>query len=261
MDEPQIRSCLNRCKVLWTAAPIPSVNPKPISREHFHKLLEQAGTGPWRTWLPLGLNLCMSIGEVCGLRWEWFDLTKDTFSCIREKTKRKRIPRAATLWPETLRCLKGIPQRGAYVLVSSHGTQYNESTRGNEFSRFRGKLGLPVSVSFGCLRDGAYTAALRGCPDERWARVLVGHTAGGLQDNYVLRDPEMVKPACDANGTSISYNNNWHKELHLSNPTAENMVVLAHGGSTPIITGFFKMPPDSAFGLPRSKLCLTHCVP
>jgi hypothetical protein len=54
-----------------------------------------------------------------------------------------------------------------------------------------------VDVSFGCLKDSAYTIACRKV-EEKFARVLAGHKAEGLQDNYVLRNPEFVRPACDA---------------------------------------------------------------
>lgn len=197
LDPVQIRACLDRAKVLWTGEAMPSVQPKPISREHFHALL-QAGNGSWRAWLLVGLNLCMSIEEVCGLRWEWFDLEKGTFACVRVKTRRKRIPRAAVLWPETIRALKAIDRKGPYVFVSSHGTRYNKNTRVNDFKEFKEAAGLPDLVTFSCLRDGAYTAAAHGTTDERQARVLAGHVAPGLSDNYVLRNAEIVKPACDA---------------------------------------------------------------
>jgi integrase len=197
LEPTQIRRCLDRCKVLWTAAPLPAVQPKPISRDHFHALLA-AGGPAWRPWLLLGLNLCLHMEEVCGLRWADFDLEKGTYAAIREKTRRARIPRAAVLWPETIRALKGLPRRSEYVFTSTHGTRYNKNIRINDFAELRGKANLPAAVTFDTLRDGAYTAAIQGTPDERWARVLAGHRAAGLQDNYVLRKPEAVCPACDA---------------------------------------------------------------
>jgi hypothetical protein len=69
LDAVQIRAALDRCKVPWTAAPLPHVEPRPISREHFHTLLNAAASGTWRAWLLVRLNLCLHIEEVCGLRW------------------------------------------------------------------------------------------------------------------------------------------------------------------------------------------------
>jgi integrase len=200
MDQAQIRAALDRCAVLWTDTPLPSVQPKPISREHFHALLKKAGKAPWRAWLLVSLNLCMSIEEVCGLLWKDFDLTKKTYAAIRAKTLQKRIPRAAVLWPETIQALKGLlklPNKGPYVFTSIRGTRYNKNTKLNDFAELREAAGLPDGVTFGTLRDGAYTAASHGTSDGRLARVLAGHRSPGLEDNYVLRNPEIVRPACE----------------------------------------------------------------
>lgn len=40
MDTSQINAALDRCKVLWTATAKSQVDPRPISREHFHTLLD-----------------------------------------------------------------------------------------------------------------------------------------------------------------------------------------------------------------------------
>jgi integrase len=196
LDAEQIGACLDRCKVLWTAAAMPGMNPKPISRDDFHKLLNAAGRGPWRAWLLVGLNLCLHIEEVCALRWADIDLERGTFACIRNKTRRQRIPRAATLWPETLEALRGVPRRDEHVFISTHGTRFNKNTRINDFKEFRERVG--VSATWDSLRDGAYSAACRATVDDKWARLLAGHSAPGLQDSYVLRNPDAVRPACEA---------------------------------------------------------------
>lgn len=200
LDTVQITQTLDRMAVLKTKAKKPQVDPHPISREDFHKLLN-AGNGSWRPWLLLGLNLCMHLGAVCKLQWAEFDLDRGTYAAIRGKTKDKRIPQAATLWPETIEALKGIARRGQspYVFVSNHGKDYNRNTRGNDFAELRDAAGLPKELTFDWIRDGAYTAAVRDpAVEERFARVLAGHRSHGLQDNYVLRNPEIVRPACEA---------------------------------------------------------------
>ena len=199
LDAQQIGAALDRAKVLWTADRPRQVDPRPITREAFHTLLG-AGDGSWRPWLLLGLNLCMHMDEVCELKWSEFDLAAATYTSIRGKTAERRIPRAATLWPETVKALKAVPRRGEspYVFVSSHGTRYNRNTRGNDFAELRDAAGLPA-VTFDSLRDGAYTAACQAPGvDDKWARLLAGHKAPGLQDSYVLRNPKIVRPACDA---------------------------------------------------------------
>lgn len=201
MDTGQIRRALDRCKVLWTAERTPAPKPAPISREDFHALLKATETRPWQVWRPwllLGLNLCMHIGEVCELTWDELNLDAGTYCSIRKKTEAHRIPRAATLWPETLEALAVVRHKSPYVFTSQHGTKYGRSRRCNTFADFRKAAGVGDDVTFDCLRDGAYTAAMHGAPDERWARLLAGHRSPGLQDSYVLRNPEIVRPACDA---------------------------------------------------------------
>jgi integrase len=193
MDAVQIRAALDRCKILWTREAMPSVDPKPISKADFHELLK-TGNGNWRAFLLLGLNLCLHIDEVCGLTWDDFDLKAGTYRAIRNKTKRRRIPRAAVLWQETIAAMNALPRKSPYVFTSLLGTRFNRSTRLKEFALVR--EAAKVDVSFDSIRDGAYTAACNGC-DERIAKVLAGHSAG-MQDHYVLRNPTITKPACDA---------------------------------------------------------------
>jgi integrase len=198
LDQRQITAALARCAVLWTAEPMPAPDPRPISPEVFNQLLKFAGAGPWRAWLLLGLNLCMYMEELCGLRWEEFDLAKRTYASIRTKTRRHRIPRAAVLWKETVAELNKLRRRGPYVFTSSHGTRFNRNTKINDFRDFCDAAGMSKQITFSCIRDGAYTSACRARVDDKWARVLAGHKAAGLQDNYVLRHPEIAAPACAA---------------------------------------------------------------
>ncbi len=172
-------------------------DPRPISRDGLHKLLTAAADGAWRAWLLLGLNAALYCEDVCDLKWASLDLDAGTFAGRRRK--RGTCIRAATLWPETTASLRAAPQRGEspYVFVSSHGTRYNRNTRINDFRDFADNAKCP-DVTFSHLRDGAYTAATHGAPDERWARLLAGHAAPGLTDKYVLRNPECVRPACEA---------------------------------------------------------------
>lgn len=197
LDQTQIRAALDRCSVLWTAEPLPPVDPQPISRDDFHRLLA-AADGVWRAWLLLALNLCMTAEDLCELRWKHFDLEAGTYAAVRVKTKRDRIPRAGVLWPETMAALSKIRRRSEYVFTSQRGTRYSKNSRVNLFADLRQKAGLPDSVKMTHIRDASYTIASRATTDERWARVLAGHRAPGLQDHYVLRSPEATREACEA---------------------------------------------------------------
>jgi integrase len=197
LDTQQITAALARCKVLWTADKPSAPDPQPISREDFSKLLT-AGNGKWRAILLTAANCCMHLDEVCSIKWTEIDLAKKTYAAIRGKTADQRIPRAAVLWNETAEALKALPRRGEYVFTSTHGTRYNRNSLGNDFAELRVKAGVPDTVKFDHIRDGSYTAACQGTTDERQARVLAGHKAEGLQDRYVLRNPEITAVACQA---------------------------------------------------------------
>jgi integrase len=114
----------------------------------------------------------------------------------RPKTK---FPRAATLWPETVEALKSLRRGPVYVFTSPHGTKFQSSnSRCNEFAKLRTRAAVPDTVSFAQLKDGAFTVACQKTTgDGRIAKILAGH-ASGMEDAYVLRNPEIVKPACDA---------------------------------------------------------------
>ena len=78
----------------------------------------RAGNGTWRAWLLLGLNLCMTVEDLCELRWPDFDMAKGTYAALRVKTRRARIPRAGVLWPETMAALQALPRKSEYVFTS-----------------------------------------------------------------------------------------------------------------------------------------------
>lgn len=114
---------------------------------------------------------------------------------LRKKTG---FPRAAMLWPETIKALKALPRKGPYVFTSPHGTRYQSSrARANAFDDLRTRAGVPKDVCFSMLRDGAYTAASNGTKDARLAKVLAGHSSG-MDDKYVLRNPDCTASVCQA---------------------------------------------------------------
>ena len=197
IDGAQVRRALDNCAVLFSDAEVPEYRPVPIQRDHLHTLLEAAGTGPWRAWILMGLNCAMYIEELCDLKWEHIDLEAGTLSMRRKKTK---VARAAVLWPETVAALKSLRRGPVYVFTSPQGTRFQSAqSRCNEFAKLRDKCeSVPKSVSFAQLKDGATTHAARGTvQDGRLANILAGHKCG-MEDAYILRNPEIVAPACAA---------------------------------------------------------------
>jgi integrase len=149
--------------------------------------------------LLLGLNAALYMEDICDLQWGHLDLTAKTLMARRKK--KGRCLRVATLWDETVDAIRALCHRGVspFVFISPRGTRYNKNTKINDFKDYRVKAGVSETVTWSHLRDGAYTAAVTAPGvDEKFARLLAGHKAQGLQDKYVLRNPAMVKPAWDA---------------------------------------------------------------
>jgi integrase len=196
MDSQQIDAALSRLAVLKPPKDRRTMKPSPISRDDYHKLYNAADE-KWRLRMLLMLNLCLHFEECLSLGWDDFNLNDGTFCSNREK--RGRIIRAATLWPQTIALLtKVIKIQSPYVLISSRGTQFNAKGAWKSWQRLRKAAGLPL-VQMDDIRDGAYSAACNAVGvDEKFSRLFAGHRSPGLQDNYVQRNPSIVRPACDA---------------------------------------------------------------
>jgi len=199
LDAAQIDAALSRTSVLKAPKDRRVLQPTPIGREAFHALLKIAREQypEWEARLLIMLNLCLHFDEALDVEWSDFDFAKNVF-CTK-RNKRGRVIRAACIWPETLAILKAIPRTGSpFVFVSTHGTRYNAKGAWKTWNKLRTAAGLP-SVQMDDLRDGAYTAACNAPGvEEKFARLLAGHRSHGLQDNYVARNPAIVRPACDA---------------------------------------------------------------
>jgi integrase len=194
LDAVQIRQALDRLKILHCKQQNNAKNPQPIAREDFHKLMTAANTN-WRAILIVSLNLCLHLGECLNLQWSDIDMDKCVHVSKRSKTG---IMRAACLWEETIDILKLLPRKSKYIFISQHGTKYNRQAAGNVFAEIRMRAGVNADVKFDSIRDGAYTVAANcGQDSERLSRLLAGHS-NGMQDHYVSRNPEIVKPATDA---------------------------------------------------------------
>lgn len=198
-DAAQIDAALSRMAVLKAPKDKRVHQPTPVSREAFHKLYTTAAMSfpDWQPRLLVMLNLCLHFDEALDLEWTDFDLDAGTF-CTK-RNKRGRVIRAATLWPETIAMLRAIPHTGSpFVFVSTHGTRFNAKGQWKTWHKLRQAAGCP-NAQMDDVRDGAYSAACAAPGvDEKYARLMAGHRSHGLQDNYVARNPAIVKSACDA---------------------------------------------------------------
>lgn len=199
VDPIQVDAALSRMTLLKAPRDRRVLAPSPMLREDFHAILAAADrvAPTWRPRLLVMLNCCQHMDETLDVRWDDFDLKQGTF-CTR-RNKRGRVIRAATLWPQTLAALGDVRRTASpYVFVSTHGSRFNARGQWKTWNKIRTEAKLP-NAKTDDIRDGAFTAACNAPGvDEKFARLLAGHRSHGLQDNYVMRNPAVVRPACDA---------------------------------------------------------------
>ena len=168
------------------------VAPKPISRTDFHALLGAADTR-WRAMLLLALNACYYAVDI--RRVEKDAINQETGEILFPRTK-TNVVRVAVLWQRTRDALAMVPEHSdPSVFISAVGTPYKQNGFRSAYDRLCAKAG--VAPTFSQIRDGAYTAAIRGGADITTVRMIAGH-ATGMSDAYVMRGGEMVKGACRA---------------------------------------------------------------
>ena len=191
-----MRRLLDLCEMLVP----PRANgkdPNPIARQHFEQLLSVCDS-KWKAAYLLALNAALYPSEVADVRKTEIDLDAKTLRMDRGKTG---IVRIAVLWDRTVDAIREYqaehPHESDYVFISEEGQPYNANHVGRNFRRRRKLAGLPFSVQFAHIRDGAETAAIEGGADLTQARLLAGHCAG-ISDHYVRRNPKMVADACEA---------------------------------------------------------------
>lgn len=169
--------------------------PKPISRTDFDTLL-RAATTEEKSMLLLGLNCGFLPVDIRYLtKSNGLSLDRGIYAGYRHKTK---IPQCSMLWKRTIKQVRlhlaENPNSTDYVFVSERGQRFSAEGMRRKFQALRDRAGVPKSVTFDQLRDGA--ASHSGAVEQKQVDVLIGHGSPGLTDSYVLRHPEIVAKAC-----------------------------------------------------------------
>lgn len=168
------------------------VAPKPMSRGDFHTLLD-AADAKWRAILLTAMNCCFYAADIRLMPKSVIDHETGEVVYPRPKTN---VARVAMLWQRTRDALAEMPEHNlSAVFISGVRAPYSEGGFRKAYDRFKARAG--VSATFAQIRDGAYTAAIRGGADITTVRMIAGH-ATGMSDAYVMRGGEMVKGACRA---------------------------------------------------------------
>ncbi|MDB5328197.1 MAG: hypothetical protein JWM57_3766 [Phycisphaerales bacterium] len=190
MAPEAIAKALEHLSMLTPDESATALDPKPVERTDWDKLLAKA-KGDDVAMILLMLNGAFYAKEVIEL--EWSDIKNGCITTNRNKTG--KCVRVCVLWQETIGALTRVKRRGEKIFFNYAGTPITISGAQLRFSKLA--TAADVSVTASQLRDGAYTAAVAAGVNSELSKILVGHRSG-LQDNYVLRRPAMVAPACQA---------------------------------------------------------------
>lgn len=181
-------------------------NPNPISKEQWEELLsvavsgkETATTLKWKAILLFALNTCAYGVDCRDVKMENIDLKTKTLTMFRKK--RGVVPKCGVLWDETVKAIKNFraksKKNSAYVFPTRYGTQYSE---GGFYDYWNKYIAPKVSwkFDFNQLRDAGRYGAELGSASPNHITIAMGHRLKGVDDNYLLRHPAMVKDVAEA---------------------------------------------------------------
>lgn len=116
--------------------------------------------------------------------------------------------RVCTLWKETVDALNKIKRRAddapllyTYqslpIKICGAQRRFKELAIAAGLATLNEKGAMKPTVTASQLRDGALTAAASANVNSQICSLLAGHRSG-ISDHYVMRNPRMVAPACQA---------------------------------------------------------------
>jgi integrase len=169
-----------------------TINPQPIEKSDFHKLLDAADPET-KAMLLLMLNGAYYLQEVVRLKWS--DINNGAI--VNHRAKSGKIVRVAVLWQETIDALAKLKRKGDFIFVAYTGLPLGIKGAELRFRNLRTAAEVGDEVKSSHIRDGAATAAAEANVNTELLNLLLGHRSG-INDLYVKRNPKMVKPAAEA---------------------------------------------------------------
>ena len=199
LDTENVSRVIQFLKMLEAPTKKNRVNLHVVEPRDFKLLLEKADAR-MRAILLLSLNAAFLPVDVIRIQKDSVDWKTGYLRDIRTKTG---IPRIACLWKRTTTALKAylkeFPHDHPEIFVSEYGEPMQLANQvAKRFNKLREISGVDKSVKFAHLRKSSETAAILGGADSLHVDMLMGHSATGVKDNYLLRKPEMVRDACAA---------------------------------------------------------------
>jgi integrase len=175
-----------------------SVDPKPIGRDDFLKILAIADTKQ-KAILLLAANAALYPQDVSDIKKRHIDLKKKHLVMDRGKTG---VPRVACLWNRSVRAIRVMqkedPHNSEYLFITFYGKPYCSHGIGSIWRTLRGKTDVDHSVKFEHIRDACQTAGVDADCSLDEVRFLLGHRVHGVTDNYLKRRPNLTQKACNA---------------------------------------------------------------
>lgn len=170
------------------------LDPKPIKREDWDKLLAAATEPQDEAMLLLMLNGALYVEDYRKLQWD--DFRHDCL--ISRRLKRGNRLRVAPLWAETIAAMAALPRREGvnHLFLNYAGAPLGRSGAQKRFNDLADAAGIG-HITGSHLRDSASTAAVEANVSSDLRKIMMGHRCG-MDDHYVLASPKMVKPATDA---------------------------------------------------------------
>ena len=179
--------------------------------------VEKLRLAKWKAILLTALNTCSYMKDICDMKFrdinrtEGVDLKNGTLSMYRVKSS---IAKIAVLWNETIHAIMEYRElRGSdsnTVFVTRNNTPCLTSHLRKEWSKYIKPLASTVAteemnkninlsfLEFSMIRDGCFTACAKAQLPIDQRNFVSGHKNVGTDDDYLLRQPEFAKPACDA---------------------------------------------------------------
>jgi len=201
-------------------------NPRPISKNEFQLMLNyfraelaKANTptrkirySKWIAIFMTAANTCSYFQDLCDMTLVkkaghlGLDLDNNTLSMYREK---KSTVKVAVLWKETVEAIvlfrKHQGCQTEYVFETKSGKKNTASRLRDEFWRYiRPKIAAHydneelLRIEFNQIRDAGFTACAVAELHIEQRNYVSGHKNTGDDDAYLLRQPRLAKPACEA---------------------------------------------------------------
>ena len=149
----------------WEVASPHPLDPKPISPATFWAVYGkavEAGDSTFAALLLAALNCCAYGGEVSRMLWDEID-DQGGYVSRRPKTG---VSRVAVLWPETLLAIRALP-RNRDTIFNTRVRSFTVHSVADAFERYRDLASQDKTLTFGTIRDAAYTRQLLGFPMPR----------------------------------------------------------------------------------------------